>query len=125
MTLVPAAPSSWRLGASVTDLSPGVTKKLLRLLPNADGLGSGAGLRCKRMITRSSRRRPSRRSPLRTTLGAPGHDMGNSLNDIPPLLHDGTLNAFHWDRYLRTLNLSFECLRRNVDGTPIEDRTVD
>jgi hypothetical protein len=51
--------------------------------------------------------------------------VGNSLNDIPPLLHDAMLNAFQWDRHLKTLNLSFECLRRNVDGTPIEDRAVD
>jgi hypothetical protein len=48
-----------------------------------------------------------------------------TLKDIPLLLHDARLSDFGWDRYLKILHLSFQCLRRNVDGTPIEDSTVD
>src|SRR4051794_29631325 len=51
--------------------------------------------------------------------------MASSLKDIPPLLHDARLTDCRWDRHLKTLDLSFQCLRRNVDGTPIEDSTVD
>jgi hypothetical protein len=47
------------------------------------------------------------------------------LNDIPPLLHDARLVDCRWDRHLKLLHLSFRCLRRNVDGTPLEDGTVD
>ncbi|MBN9521679.1 hypothetical protein J0H58_24725 [bacterium] len=47
------------------------------------------------------------------------------LNDIPPLLHDARLVDCRWDRHLKSLHLSFRCLRRNVDGTPVEDGTVD
>jgi hypothetical protein len=51
--------------------------------------------------------------------------MTSSLKDIPPLLHDARLTDCRWDRHLKTLDLSFQCLRRNVDGTPIKDSTVD
>ena len=51
--------------------------------------------------------------------------MATTLQDIPPLLHDARLIDCRWDRHLRTLYLCFQCLRRNVDGTPIEDSTVD
>ena len=51
--------------------------------------------------------------------------MTSSLKDIPPLLHDARLIECRWDRHLKTLDLCFQCLRRNVDGTPIEDSTVD
>ena len=51
--------------------------------------------------------------------------MTNSLKDIPPLLHDARLSDCRWDGHLKTLDLSFQCLRRNVDGTPIKDSTVD
>jgi hypothetical protein len=51
--------------------------------------------------------------------------MASSLKDIPPLLHDARLTDCRWDHHLKTLDLSFQCLRRNVDGTPIEDSTVD
>ncbi len=48
-----------------------------------------------------------------------------TVRDIPPLLHDARLSACRWDRDLHTLTLSFLCLRRNVDGTPIEPSAVD
>ncbi|HJZ54296.1 MAG TPA: hypothetical protein VKE74_05030 [Gemmataceae bacterium] len=51
--------------------------------------------------------------------------MASSLKDIPPLLHDARLSECRWDRHLKTLELCFRCLRRNADGTPIEDSTVD
>lgn len=51
--------------------------------------------------------------------------MTNNLKDIPPLLHDARLSDCRWDGHLKTLDLSFQCLRRNVDGTPIENSTVD
>lgn len=51
--------------------------------------------------------------------------MTRSVNDIPPLLHDARLIDCRWDGHLRTLRLSFRCLRRNLDGTPIQDPTVD
>ncbi len=51
--------------------------------------------------------------------------MTSSLKHIPSLLHDARLTDCHWDRHLKTLDLSFQCLRRNVDGTPMEDSTVD
>ncbi|HVX15917.1 MAG TPA: hypothetical protein VHC22_32335 [Pirellulales bacterium] len=44
---------------------------------------------------------------------------------IPPLLHDARLTEFAWDCNLRTLHTLLQCLRRNVDGTPIEDPTVE
>ena len=47
------------------------------------------------------------------------------LKDFPPLLHDARLTDCRWDRHLKTLDLGFHCLRRNDDGTPIEDSTVD
>jgi hypothetical protein len=50
--------------------------------------------------------------------------MGN-LKDIPPLLHDARLTGCRWDRHSKTFDLSFRCLRRNVDGTPIENSTVN
>jgi hypothetical protein len=51
--------------------------------------------------------------------------MTSTFKDIPPLLHDARLNDCRWDRHLKALHLCFQCLRRNVDGTPIEDSTVD
>src|SRR5262245_27359968 len=51
--------------------------------------------------------------------------MASSLKDIPSLLHDARLIECRWDRQLKTLDLCFDCLRRNVDGTPIEDSVVD
>jgi hypothetical protein len=51
--------------------------------------------------------------------------VAGNIQDIPPLLHDARLSDCRWDQHLRTLQLSFRCLRRNVDGTPIEDSTVD
>jgi hypothetical protein len=51
--------------------------------------------------------------------------MASTWNDIPPLLHEARLSDCRWDRHLKTLDLSFQCLRRNVDGSPIEDSTVD
>ena len=51
--------------------------------------------------------------------------MASALKDIPPLLHDARLGDCRWDGHLKTLDLGFRCLRRNVDGTPIGDGTVD
>lgn len=51
--------------------------------------------------------------------------MTSTLKDIPPLLHDARLSDCRWDGQLKTLDLCFRCLRRNVDGTPIEAGTVD
>jgi hypothetical protein len=51
--------------------------------------------------------------------------MPGNIQDIPPLMHDARLSDCRWDCHLKTLHLSFRCLRRNVDGTPIEDSTVD
>jgi len=57
--------------------------------------------------------------------GIGGDDMPSTIKDIPPLLHDARLSDCRWDRHLKTLHLCFQCLRRNVDGTPTEDGTVD
>jgi hypothetical protein len=54
-----------------------------------------------------------------------GDDMPGKIQDIPPLLHDARLNDCRWDRHLGTLHLCFQCLRRNIDGTPIDDSTVE
>jgi hypothetical protein len=51
--------------------------------------------------------------------------MESTLKEIPPLLHEARLSDCHRDRDLKTLDLSFQCLRRHVDGTPVEDNTVD
>lgn len=51
--------------------------------------------------------------------------MAGTIRDIPALLHDARLSECRWDRYLHTLHLVFRCLRRNVDGTPVEDDTVE
>lgn len=45
--------------------------------------------------------------------------------DIPPLLHDARLSDCRWDGHLKTFVLSFQCLRRNLDGTNIENSTVN
>ena len=51
--------------------------------------------------------------------------MAITVQNIPPLLHDARMNDCRWNGHLKTLDLCFQCLRRNVDGTPIEDSTVD
>jgi hypothetical protein len=51
--------------------------------------------------------------------------MPGNIQDIPPLVHDARLSDCQWDQHLKTLRLSFRCLRRNVDGTTIEDCPVD
>jgi len=51
--------------------------------------------------------------------------MPGTIQDIPPLLHDARLSDCWWDRHLNTLHLYFQCLRRNVVGTPLEDSTVE
>ena len=51
--------------------------------------------------------------------------MPGNIQDIPPLLHDARLSDCRWDQHLRLLQFSFRCLRRNVDGTAIEDSAVD
>lgn len=51
--------------------------------------------------------------------------MASTFKDIPPLLHDARLSDCRWDCHLKRLHLYFRCLRRNVDGTPFEDSTVD
>src|SRR3569623_255670 len=51
--------------------------------------------------------------------------MTDSVNDIPQLLHDATLADLNWDPHLRTFRLFFCCLRRNTDGSAVEDPTVE
>ncbi len=51
--------------------------------------------------------------------------MAHTVKDILSLLHDARLSDCRWDGHLKTLDLRFQCLRRHVDGTPIEDSTVD
>jgi hypothetical protein len=51
--------------------------------------------------------------------------MTSRFKDIPPLLHEARLRGCCWNHHLTTLHLSFQCFRRNVDGTLIEDSTVD
>jgi hypothetical protein len=51
--------------------------------------------------------------------------MPGTIRDIPPLLHDARLTDCRWDRHFKTLDLRFRCLRRNVNGTAIEDSAVD
>jgi hypothetical protein len=51
--------------------------------------------------------------------------MTESISEIPHLLHDARLIDCSWDELLRSVTLTFECLRRNVDGTEIENRSVD
>jgi hypothetical protein len=51
--------------------------------------------------------------------------MTDKPQDIPPLLHDARLLTLAWDSPLRSLRLFLSCLRRNVDGSPIEDTTVE
>ncbi|MBN2494534.1 MAG: hypothetical protein JXR96_08095 [Deltaproteobacteria bacterium] len=45
--------------------------------------------------------------------------------DIPHLLHDATLVSGEWDRDASRLTLVYECLRRALDGSEIEDRRVE
>lgn len=51
--------------------------------------------------------------------------MARTLHEIPSLLHEARLSDCRWDHRLKALHLSFHCLRRNTDGTPIEDTTVE
>ncbi len=51
--------------------------------------------------------------------------MTDELYEISRLLHDASLTDLNWDPRLRTLRLCFSCLRRNLDGSPIEDPTVE
>lgn len=51
--------------------------------------------------------------------------MANGLQDIPSLLHDARLTDWHWDSQLRRMQWFFSCLRRDEDGLPIEDSTVE
>jgi len=51
--------------------------------------------------------------------------MASTIKDIPPLLHDARISDCRWDHHLKTLHLCLQCLRRNLDGTRIEDSTVD
>ena len=62
---------------------------------------------------------------IRPAFGEPGVDMPGTIRDISPLLHDARLSDCRWDRHLKMLDLRFQCLRRNADGTPIEDSAVD
>jgi hypothetical protein len=45
--------------------------------------------------------------------------------DIPALLHDARLTALDWDPPLARLRATFACLRRNADGSSIEDPAID
>lgn len=41
------------------------------------------------------------------------------------LLHDAVLEHIAWDRQLASFAIRFNCLRRNVDGSEMEDRLVE
>src|SRR5262249_42586482 len=45
--------------------------------------------------------------------------------DLPELLHDARLLSLGWDPELARLTLLFACLRREVDGSDLADRTVE
>ncbi|HEX8913446.1 MAG TPA: hypothetical protein VF796_13880 [Humisphaera sp.] len=47
-----------------------------------------------------------------------------TLRRIASLLHDAVLLDVAWDRAARTVALRFDCLRRNPDGSDLDDRTV-
>ncbi len=51
--------------------------------------------------------------------------MTDRIQVIPPLLHDARLTDWHWDSQLRSMRWYFSCLRRNEDGSPIADTTVE
>lgn len=51
--------------------------------------------------------------------------MTDELHEIPRLLENASLTDLTWDPQLKTLRLCFSCLRRNPDGSPIEDPTVE
>lgn len=51
--------------------------------------------------------------------------MTDRIQEIPSLLHDARLTGLHWDSQLRWMRWYFYCLRRNEDGSPIEDATVE
>ncbi|MGH1345610.1 MAG: hypothetical protein ACRBN8_28860 [Nannocystales bacterium] len=42
----------------------------------------------------------------------------------PDLLHDACLRTGAYDPETRELRLTYECMRRNTDGSPMDDRTV-
>ena len=50
--------------------------------------------------------------------------MKTEVTDIPSLLHESQLVDLEWQKELARLRLSFQCLRRHVDGTEIDDPTV-
>jgi hypothetical protein len=51
--------------------------------------------------------------------------MTRVLDQLPQLLHDARLRECCWDVHLRRLSLDFICLRRNLDGSPIADPSVE
>src|SRR5262245_35417231 len=51
--------------------------------------------------------------------------MAVSINDITALLHEARLLSVEWKPEMAELRLSFECLRRNTDGSAMADRSVD
>jgi hypothetical protein len=51
--------------------------------------------------------------------------MTDRIQEIPSLLHDARLTDWHWDEHLRWMRWYFACLRRNEDGSPVEDTTVE
>lgn len=48
-----------------------------------------------------------------------------TLRQIQHLLHDANVQDLSWDRALATFVIRFDCLRRNADGTDMQDRFVE
>src|SRR4029077_8832730 len=51
--------------------------------------------------------------------------MTDDYREIPSLLHEARLIDLEWEPTLALLRAAFACLRRNSDGTTIEDTTVE
>jgi hypothetical protein len=48
-----------------------------------------------------------------------------TLRRVSALLHDARVQDVAWDQNLATLRLRFDCLRRKVDGSQLDDKTVE
>lgn len=49
----------------------------------------------------------------------------DNYSRLPELLYDATLTALEWQAELAVLLMTFDCLRRNADGTEIANREVE
>src|SRR5687768_15635360 len=51
--------------------------------------------------------------------------MADWYQEIPTLLHDAQFTGLQWEPHLRRIQLDFDCLRRNEDGSSLDDPVVE